>query len=124
IQEEGTVPFEPVKQEMAVAPSVDPDATPISLPAESSFWLLPQDERSRMMRDLETYRRELSGLLQAGHAGQFAIIRDDRIISVWATQEEALQVAADLFGLSPVFVKKIDPRDPERFCQLTPEPKS
>jgi hypothetical protein len=76
------------------------------------------EEWERAQRDLATYRRELPRLLQEGHAGKYAIIRDDQIISVWDTLGDALQAAGERFGRESVATYQINPLDVERFVLL------
>ena len=42
--------------------------------------------------------------------------KDDAILSVWDTQGDAIQAGCERFGIEPIFVKKIDPRDAQRFA--------
>ncbi len=65
-----------------------------------------------------TYRREVARLLAEGHAGRYALIKGNEIISIWDTQREALWAGRDRFGLEDIAVVKIDKRDPERFCLI------
>lgn len=69
-------------------------------------------------RELATYRRELPRLLEEGHAWRHALVKGDEILSIWDTQGDAIQAGCERFGLEPIFVKTIDPRDPERFALL------
>lgn len=75
-----------------------------------------QWERAR--RDLETYRRHLARLLEEGHAGRYALVKDDQVISVWDTVGDALEAAGERFGIEPVATYKINPLDVERFAFL------
>jgi hypothetical protein len=74
------------------------------------------EQWDRAQRDLQTYRRELPRLLQEGHAGRYAIIKDDQIVSLWDTLGDALQAAGERFGLEPVATYQINPLDVERFA--------
>jgi hypothetical protein len=76
------------------------------------------EDQERLEREFTTYRRELPRLLSEGDAGRFAVIREDQVVSIWDTQRDAIQVARERFGLEPVTVKKIDPRDLERLAAL------
>jgi hypothetical protein len=69
-------------------------------------------------REIATYLRELPRLLEERHAWRHALIKGDEILSVWDTQGDAIQAGREKFGLEPIFVKTIDPRDPERFVLL------
>lgn len=68
-------------------------------------------------REIATYLRELPRLLAEGNAGRHVLVKGEEILSVWDTQGDALQAGPERFGLDPIFVKAIDPRDPER-CAL------
>jgi hypothetical protein len=81
------------------------------------------EQWERALRDLATYRRELPRLLQEGHAGRYALIKNDQVISVWDTVGDALQAAAERFGPEPVATYKINPLDVDRLALLdTPVP--
>lgn len=68
--------------------------------------------------ELATYLRELPRLLEEGQAGRHVLIKGDELISIWDTQGDAIQAGRERFGLEPIFIKTIDPRDPERFTLL------
>ena len=85
---------------------------------------IPPATLARLEREFATYRRELPSLLAAGHAGQFALIREDHVLGVWDTQQAASQEGRQRFGLDPITVKKVDPRDVERLTHLTPRASS
>lgn len=74
------------------------------------------DQWDRAQRDLQTYRQQLPRLLQEGHAGKYAIIKDDQIVSICDTVGDALQAAGERFGLEPVATYQINPLDVERFA--------
>jgi hypothetical protein len=76
------------------------------------------EQWERALRDLATYRRELPRLLQEGQAGRYALIKNDQVVSVWDTVGDALQAAAERFGLEPVATYKINPLDVERLALL------
>ena len=76
------------------------------------------EQWERALRDLATYRRELPGLLQEGHAGRYALIKNDQVVSVWDTVGDALQAAAERFGPEPVATYKINPLDVDRLALL------
>ena len=64
-------------------------------------------------REIETYRKELPRLLAAGQADRFVLIKGDQVVGTWSTQAEAIQAGRQRFGLEPLAVKKVDPRDVE-----------
>lgn len=69
-------------------------------------------------KEIATYLRELPRLLKEGHAGRIALIRGNEILNIWDNQADAIQDGRQRFGLDPIFVKAIDPRDPERFAHV------
>jgi len=69
-------------------------------------------------REIETYRRELPRLLAAGQAGRFALIKGEQIIGVWDSQTEGLAAGRQQFGLEPIAVKRIDPRDVDLLARM------
>lgn len=68
--------------------------------------------------ELAAYLKELPRLLAEGHAGRYALVRDDTVVSIWDTQRDVLQAGYERYGLEPFTVKRIDPRDPERFAAI------
>jgi hypothetical protein len=68
--------------------------------------------------EFAAYLRELPRLLAEGHAGRYALLKGDEVLSVWDTQRDVLQAGYERFGLEPFTVKKIDPHDPERLAAI------
>jgi hypothetical protein len=68
--------------------------------------------------EIATYLRELPRLLQEGQAGRHVLIKGDEILGIWDLQGDAIEAGCERFGLDPIFVKQIDPRDPQRFALL------
>jgi hypothetical protein len=68
--------------------------------------------------EFAAYLRELPRLLAEGHAGRYALLKGDEVLSVWDTQRDVLQAGYERFGLQPFSVKRIDPRDPERISAI------
>src|SRR5436309_1264278 len=81
---------------------------------------VPSEDRDRLVRDLETYRRELPRLLQEGFAGRYAIIREGQVVGVWESQDAALEAVCSRFGLEPVAIYRINEHDVQRFARLDP----
>lgn len=69
-------------------------------------------------QEIATYLRELPRLVAGGQTGRVVLIRGDEILNIWDTQADAIQDGRQRFGLEPIFVKTIDPRDAERFAHL------
>ena len=72
----------------------------------------------RYEREISTYLRELPQLLTDGQAGRYVLAKGDELLSVSESQDEAIQAGRERFGTEPIFVKKIDSRDPDRFALL------
>ena len=85
---------------------------------------LPSEGLTALACEIAVYRREIPRLVEEGHAGRYALIKDDQILSIWDTQRDALQAARERFGLEPVAVKKIDPRDLDRLPLLDAQTQS
>lgn len=66
--------------------------------------------------EIATYLRELPRLLAEGHANRHALVKGNEVLSIWDTQSDAIQAGCERFGIEPIFVKTIDPRDIERFA--------
>jgi len=79
---------------------------------------IPTAALERLEREFATYRRELPRLLATGHTGRFALIHEDQILGIWETQLAASQEGRQRFGLAPITLKKVDPRDVERLALL------
>ncbi|MBO0696766.1 MAG: hypothetical protein J2P46_00090 [Zavarzinella sp.] len=68
-------------------------------------------------REIGTYYRELPRLIAEGQEGRYALIRDDELLSVWDTLDEAATAGHDKFGLDRFMTQKIRSRD---FQDLAP----
>jgi len=79
---------------------------------------VPPEERERMARDFEGYRRELPRLLTEGHANRFALIKDGQVVSVWDTYGDARQAGYERFQDAPFSVNRVNPLDVDRFPLL------
>jgi hypothetical protein len=79
---------------------------------------IPPEERQRLARDFECYRRELPRLLREGHANRFALIKDGQVVSVWDTYGDARQAGYERFSDEPFSVNRLNPLDPDRFALL------
>ncbi|GEM_PF-5528229 len=75
-------------------------------------------------KEIETYLRELPRLLAEGHADQYALIKGAEILGLWEDESDATRSGREKFGHDPIFVMKIDRRDPERYARLMPILKS
>jgi hypothetical protein len=52
------------------------------------------------------------------HAGRYALIRDDQVVSIWDTVGDALQSAGERFGTDAAATYKINSLDLERAAAL------
>ena len=68
--------------------------------------------------EIETYRRELPQLLAQGQAGRYVLFKGDQLIGIWDSQAEALEAGRQRYGLEPIAVKKIDPRDVDLMARV------
>ena len=57
--------------------------------------------------ELKTFKREAPRLLAEGHKGRFALIKGDRVWSVWDTQRDAIQAGQERFGQGPFTVQEV-----------------
>ncbi|HEV3262712.1 MAG TPA: hypothetical protein VG013_38105 [Gemmataceae bacterium] len=69
-------------------------------------------------QELETYRRELPGLLSQEHEGKYLLIRGQQVIGIWATEDEAYKTGRERFGLTPSMVRQVQNGE-RRFGLLT-----
>jgi hypothetical protein len=79
---------------------------------------LSPEERQRLERDWECYRRELPRLLEEGHGERWVLIKDGQVISIWDTYGDAQQAGHERFGLEPFAVNKVNPLDIRRLPLL------
>src|SRR5712691_8941891 len=69
-------------------------------------------------QEISTYLRELPRLLQEGQAWRYTLVKGNEVLGIWDEQAKAIEVGRDRFGLAPIYIKKIDPRDPELYNLL------
>jgi hypothetical protein len=89
-------------------------------PAEPKIHLGPHAEEAMQLyeKEIAAYLRELPRLLEDGEEGRHALVKGDEILSIWDSDGDAIQAGCERFGLEPIFVKKIDGRDLQRFALL------
>ena len=63
--------------------------------------------------ELVTYRDNLDHLLE--HAGEFVIIKGDRIVGYHRSRKDALDAAFREFGRDPVLIKQVVEDEPVRY---------
>jgi hypothetical protein len=62
--------------------------------------------------EIRTYLRELPRLLAEGHEGKFVLIKDEQVLSVWDTFDDACQAGRERYPLGVAFLAQpIDARD-------------
>lgn len=69
------------------------------------------DNLKPLEREICTYYRELPRLIEEGHEGRYALIRDDDLIRVFDTLEQADVVGHEMFGLKRFMAQKIRATD-------------
>lgn len=62
-------------------------------------------------REIGTYYRELPRLIADGHEGRYALIRDEELVSVWDTLDDAMQAGHERFGFQRFMTQKIRSKD-------------
>lgn len=66
---------------------------------------LPPD--SPYATEWRAYKREVLRLLAEGHAGRYALVKGDEVVSVWDTFRDAKQAGYEQFGMTPFLVREI-----------------
>jgi hypothetical protein len=66
---------------------------------------------SQLSREWEFYRREVGRLLAEGEEGRFLLIKGEKIVGIWDTQEEAEAVAFYQYPLEPCLIHQIQRRE-------------
>jgi hypothetical protein len=74
---------------------------------------LPEDTSdSPIAGEWNYYRREAGRLLAEGYEGQWVLLKGEKIIGIWATQEEAYEVALQKYPMQPVLIHQVLTREP------------
>ena len=82
-------------------------------PAMIDFTQLPEaSPTSPLCREWNTYRREISRLLADGHEGKFVLIKDETIVGLFDTWDEARQAGLQRYLLKPFLVHQVQRREP------------
>jgi hypothetical protein len=67
-------------------------------------------------QEWQAFRRELPNLLaNPDNVGKFALVHGDRVDSVWATMEAALDAGYERFGVEPFLVEHIVEKEKPRY---------
>ena len=89
---------------------------PLKFAEGSSFQNLPVEEQRRLIGYLHVYRKELPRLLKEGEAGRFAVIKDQEVVHVWDTTDDAMQAATLLIGPGQFAVYQVKDKDVDRLA--------
>ena len=74
---------------------------------------LPEDtSTSPIAVEWNFYRREAGNLLAEGHERRWVLIKGEKIIGIWDTQEAAYEVALQNYLMQPVLIHQILTREP------------
>lgn len=83
---------------------------------------------SPLFREWNTYRREVGRLLRGGYEGLHVLIKDERIVGIWPSHDEALSAGYQQFLGQSFLVHQIQERErgwrdvTERPCRILPSP--
>ena len=69
-----------------------------------------KDEKNLLSEEIKTYIENKEVLLRDS-SGKFVLIKEDKIIGVYDTRNDAIKVGIDKFGNQPFLVKKISEID-------------
>jgi hypothetical protein len=88
------------------------DIPPMPEPPTLHYTQLPAaSPESPLRREWETYRREVGRLLAEGHAGQHVLIKDEQILGIWNTHDEAMTAGYQRFHGQPFLVHQLQERE-------------
>jgi len=71
---------------------------------------------SSIAKEWNFYRRQVGRLLAEGHENRWVLIKNEEIIGIWDTQQEANRVSAQRFLMQDVFVHQVLEREPILRC--------
>ncbi len=89
-----------------------PSSPPVELPTIHFTELTEAKADSPLYQEWNHYRREVGRLLAEGHEGRFVLIKGERIIGIWDTQEEAKAVALQQYLMQPCLIHQVRSREP------------
>jgi len=64
-------------------------------------------EEKLLSKEIETFNKNKEVLLRDS-SGKFVLIKDNEVVDVYDSQNDAIKVGIDKFGNSPFLVKKIE----------------
>jgi hypothetical protein len=62
---------------------------------------------SPIAKEWDLFRRELPRLLAEGHEGRWALVKNEELIGIWHTYDEARTIGLERFGVVPMLVQEI-----------------
>jgi hypothetical protein len=77
--------------------------------------LPPAQAGSPIAQEWETYRREVGRLLAEGHEGRTVLIKGDRIVGLFDTDDEARTAGANMFLLDSYLIQQVRTHEPLYF---------
>ena len=100
---------EAVERERANRPAPSPPARPPT----THYTQLPDcSPGSPLVTEWNFYRRIIGRLLAEGHEGKWLLIKNETVVGIWDTQEQADAVRYQHFLMQPVLQKQILVREP------------
>jgi hypothetical protein len=73
--------------------------------------LQPAQSGSQLAQEWEVYRREVGRLLSEGNEGKYVLIKEDQILGLWDTREEAMAVGRRHFLGQAFLVHQVQTRE-------------
>jgi len=81
---------------------------PPTQPPSTHYTELPEARPGEVFyREWNTYRREVGRLLAEGYEGHYALIKDETIVGIYNTWDEAREAGYQRFALRPFLVQRI-----------------
>jgi hypothetical protein len=74
---------------------------------------LPGGTSAPLAAELVTYRNRLDEML-SDHAGEFVVIKGDRIVAYHSSRQAALKAVLHEFGREPALIKQVLDKEPVR----------
>ncbi|MBU3906648.1 MAG: hypothetical protein KKA64_00165 [Nanoarchaeota archaeon] len=69
-----------------------------------------KDKENLLSKEIKTYNENKEVLLRDS-SGKFVLIKEDKVIGVYDTRNDAIKIGIDKFGNEPFLVKKISEID-------------
>jgi hypothetical protein len=108
---DGRNTIEPLQGDAAM--QTPPSTLPAQEPATIDYTELPDSSLdSPIAREWNLYRREIGRLLADGQENRCVLIKDDCIIGIWNTEDDARAVALQRFMMQPCLIQQVRRREP------------